>query len=187
VVKGISPESLLDTYQAERHPPTARALRYTMAQNAISRVDPRTAALRDTLAEVMAMDEPRKHLAAMISGLDVRYDLGDGHPLLGRRVPDLDLVTADGPTHLYALLREARPVLLNLGEPDAFDLGGHAERVQLVDARCEVPWELPAIGEVDSPTALLIRPDGHVAWVGARSDSRLDDTLSMWFGTVVAT
>jgi 3-(3-hydroxy-phenyl)propionate hydroxylase len=187
VVKGISPESLLDTYQDERHPPTARALRYTMAQNAISRVDPRTAALRDTVAEVTVMDEPRKHLAAMISGLDVRYDLGEGHPLLGRRVPDLDLVTADGPTHVYALLHEARPVLFNLGEPGTFDIGEWAERVELVDARCEAPWELPAIGEVDTPGAVLIRPDGHVAWVGARANSGLDDTLAMWFGAAVAT
>jgi 3-(3-hydroxy-phenyl)propionate hydroxylase len=186
VVEGTSPESLLDTYQAERHPATARALRYTMAQNAISRVDPRTEALRDTLADVLGMDEPRKHLAAMISGLDVRYDLGDGHPLLGRRVPDLDLVTADGPTHIYALLHQARPVLLNLGEPGTFDLGERGERVRLVDARCEGGWELPAIGEVDAPAAVLIRPDGHLAWVGDRADPQLSDALAAWFGVGVA-
>jgi 3-(3-hydroxy-phenyl)propionate hydroxylase len=187
VVKGISPESLLDTYQAERHPPTARALRYTMAQNAISRVDPRTEALRDTVAEVAAMDEPRKHLAALISGLDVKHDLGEGHPLLGRRVPDLDLVTAAGPTRVYALLHQARPVLLNLGDAGAFDIGEWAERVQLVDARCEGPWELPAIGVVDSPTAILIRPDGHVPWVGDRADASLIEALSDWFGSRVLT
>jgi 2-polyprenyl-6-methoxyphenol hydroxylase-like FAD-dependent oxidoreductase len=185
VVKGISPESLLDTYQAERHPPAARALRYTMAQNAISRVDPRSEALRDTVAEVAVMDEPRKHLAALISGLDVRHGLGEGYPLLGRRVPDLDLVTAGGPTHVYALLHEGRPVLLNLGEPGALDIGGWADRVQLVDARCEGPWELPAIGEVDSPTAVLVRPDGHVAWVAVDDrDIRLTDALGTWFGSV---
>jgi 3-(3-hydroxy-phenyl)propionate hydroxylase len=187
VVKGTTPESLLDTYQAERHPPTARALRYTMAQNAISRIDPCAEALRDTLAEVLVMDEPRKHLAAMISGLDVRYDLGEGHPLLGRRVPDLDLVTADGLTHVHALLHEARPVLLNLGEPCAFDRGEWPEHVQVVDAHTDGTWELPAIGEVDTPGAVLIRPDGHVAWVGDRADPGLDDALVKWFGAAVAT
>jgi 2-polyprenyl-6-methoxyphenol hydroxylase-like FAD-dependent oxidoreductase len=186
VVKGVSPESLLDTYQEERHPAAAASLAYTMALNALSRVDPRTEALRDTIAEVSAMDEPRRHLGALASGLGVRYDLGEGHPLLGRRVPDLDLVTADGPTTVYALLHEARPVLLNLGEAGAIDIGGWADRVQLVDARCEGPWELPAIGVVDSPTAVLVRPDGHVAWVGAGegADAGLTDALGTWFGPV---
>ncbi|HEY2052845.1 MAG TPA: FAD-dependent monooxygenase [Solirubrobacterales bacterium] len=182
VVKGISLEDLLDTYQEERHPAVARSVQYTMALNALSRVDPRTEALRDTIAEVSEMAEPRKHLGALASGLGVRYDLGDGHPLLGRRVPDLDLVTAEAPTTIYALLHRARPVLLNLGEPGAFDIGGWTERVHLVDARCEDRWELPAIGEVDSPTALLIRPDGHVAWVGDEDDAGLPDALAMWFG-----
>ena len=183
VLNGVSPESLLDTYQEERHPAAAASLAYTMALNALSRVDPRTEALRDTIAEVTAMDEPRNHLGALASGLGVRYDLGEGHPLLGRRVPDLDLVSADGPTHVYALLHEARPVLLNLGEPGAFDVGGWADRVQLVDARCEGPWELPAIGVVESPTAVLVRPDGHVAWVGGEGvEAGLTDALGTWFG-----
>jgi 2-polyprenyl-6-methoxyphenol hydroxylase-like FAD-dependent oxidoreductase len=182
VVKGTSPEALLDTYQAERHSPTARSLRYTMAQNALSRVDPRTEALRDTIAEVTVMDEPRRHLAAMIAGLDVRYDLGDGHPLLGRRVPDLDLATAEGPARVYSLLHEARPVLLNFGEPGLLDLGPWSDRVRAVDARCDAPWELPALGEVPAPAAVLVRPDGHVAWVGDGTAAGLADALTTWFG-----
>ncbi len=182
VVKGISPDSLLDTYQEERQPTIARSLKYTMALNALMRVDPRTEALSETIAEVTVMDEPRKHLGALASGLGVRYDLGEGHPLLGRRVPDLDIVTAEGPTTVFALMHQARPVLLNLGGAGAFDLAGWADRIDLVDARCDAPWGLPAIGEVDSPTALLIRPDGHVAWVGDRDDDALIDALTTWFG-----
>ena len=182
VVRGQSPEALLDTYQEERHPAVARSLRYTMALNALMRVDPRTEALGDVLAEVTVLEEPRKHLGALASGLGVHYDLGEGHPLLGRRVPDLDLVTADGPTTVFALMYEARPVLLNLGEPGAFDGGEWTDRIRLVDARCEGPWVLPAIGEVDSPTAVLIRPDGHVAWVGDRDDPGLADAVATWFG-----
>jgi 3-(3-hydroxy-phenyl)propionate hydroxylase len=183
VVMGISPDDLLDTYQAERHPATARSLRYTMALNAISRVDPRAEALRDTVAEVTVMEEPRKHLGALQSGLDVHYDLGDGHPLLGRRMPDLDLETADGPGRVYSLLHRARPLLLNLGEAGTLDIGPWADRVQVVDAEHEGPWELPVIGEVDAPTAVLIRPDGHVAWVGDRAEASLAAALTTWFGS----
>ena len=122
VVNRTSPESLLDTYHAERHPVGARVLHNTMAQVALSRTDERSQALRDTMLELLSMDEPRKRIAAMISGLDIHYDLGDGHPLLGRRMPDLDVHTADGPTRVFTLLHDARPVLLNLGEPGGFDI-----------------------------------------------------------------
>jgi hypothetical protein len=183
VVKATSPEVLLDTYQAERHPATARSLRYTMALNAISRVDPRAEALRDTVAEVTVMEEPRRHLGALQSGLDVHYDLGEGHPLLGRRMPDLDLTGADGPFTVYSLLHQARPLLLNLGEPRAVDIGPWADRVLVIDAEHEGPWELPVIGEVDAPTAVLVRPDGHVAWVGEGTDAGLTPALTTWFGS----
>jgi 2-polyprenyl-6-methoxyphenol hydroxylase-like FAD-dependent oxidoreductase len=182
VVNGTSSDSLLDTYQAERHPPTARSLQLTMAQTALQRGETRIEAMRDTLAELMAMDEPRKHLAAQLAGLDVRYDLGDGHPLLGRRMPDLDLVTADGPLRVYTLLHQARPVLLNLGEPGAFDITPWLDRVQLVDAEYTGRWELPALGAVTAPSAVLIRPDGHVAWVGDDTNLGLADALTAWFG-----
>ena len=118
----------------------------------------------------------------MMSGLDIHYDLGEGHPLLGRRMPDLDLVTADGPLRVFSLLHEARPVLLNLGEPGAFDITPWAARVQLVDATYAGTWELPALGAVAAPTAVLIRPDGYVAWVGDGTQLGLADALTTWFG-----
>jgi hypothetical protein len=119
----------------------------------------------------------------MMSGLGIHYDLGEGHPLLGRRMPDLDLVTADGPLRLYTLLHDARPVLLNLGEPGAVDFAAWAGRVQLIDAEYGGAWELPAIGAVTAPTAVLVRPDGHVAWVGEGDQLGLADALTTWFGT----
>ena len=182
VVKGISPESLLDTYHAERHPVAARVLRNTMAQVALMRVDDRIEALRETMSELLSMDEPRKRFAARMSGLDIHYDLGDDDPLLGRRMPDLDLVTDDGPLRVFTLLHDARPVLLNLGEPGAIDITPWADRVQSIDATYDGKWELPAIGVVTAPSAVLIRPDGYVAWVGAGTQQGLVDALTTWFG-----
>ena len=182
VVKGTSPESLLDTYHAERHPVGARVLRNTMAQVALTRVDDRIEALRDSVSELLSMDEPRKRFAAMMSGLDIHYNLGDGHPLLGRRMPDLDLLTADGPIRVFTLLHHARPVLLNLGEPGAVAIKPWSDRVQIVDAKYHGKWELPAIGAVTAPTAVLIRPDGYVAWVGDQTQVGLIDALTTWFG-----
>jgi 2-polyprenyl-6-methoxyphenol hydroxylase-like FAD-dependent oxidoreductase len=182
VVAGTSPESLLDTYHAERHPVGARVLRSTMAQVALTGTDERTRALHETMTELLAMDEPRKRIAGMLSGLDIHYDLGDGHPLLGRRMPDLDLVTADGPRRAFTLLHDARPVLLNLRAPSRFDLTPWADRVHMVDASYVGPWDLPVIGAVAAPTAVLIRPDGYVAWVGDLSEPGLPDALTTWFG-----
>jgi 2-polyprenyl-6-methoxyphenol hydroxylase-like FAD-dependent oxidoreductase len=186
VVKRTSPDGLLDTYHAERHPVAARVLRGTMAQTALMRVDDRIEALRDTVSELLSMDEPRKRFAAMMSGLDIHYDLGEGHPLLGRRMPDLDLVTANGPLRVFTLLHDVRPVLLNLGEPGGFDITPWADRVQLIDAECDGSWELPAIGTVTAPSAVLIRPDGHVAWVGDATQVGLADALTTWFGPPTA-
>ncbi len=182
VVNRTSPESLLDTYHAERHPVGARVLRNTMALVALRRQDERTNALRDTIAELVGMDEPRRRLAAEMSGLGIHYDLGEGHPLLGRRMPDLDLVTAAGPLRVFTLLNDARPVLLNLCEPGGFDIARWADRVQLIDAEYDGPWELPALGAVSAPTAVLIRPDGYVAWVGDGTDLGLPEALTTWFG-----
>ncbi len=186
VVNGTSPESLLDTYHAERHPVGARVLRNTMALVALRRPDERTKALGETIAELLRSDEPRTRLAATMSGLDIHYDLGEGHPLLGRRMPDLDLVTADGPLRVFTLLHDARPVLLNLGEPGGFDITPWADRVQLVDAEYVGPWELPALGAVTAPTAALIRPDGYVAWVGDPTQPGLAEALTTWFGPPTA-
>jgi 3-(3-hydroxy-phenyl)propionate hydroxylase len=183
VVNGTSPESLLDTYHAERRPVAARVLQNTMAQTALLRSDARVDALRDTMSELLSMDEPRKRFGAMMSGLDIHYDLGEGHPLLGRRMPDLDLVTADRPLRVFALLHDARPVLLDLGEPGGFDIAPWADRVRLVEADYAGRWELPVLGEVTPPTAVLIRPDGHVAWVGENGTrAGLHDSLTTWFG-----
>jgi 2-polyprenyl-6-methoxyphenol hydroxylase-like FAD-dependent oxidoreductase len=183
VVERLSPEDLLDTYHAERHPVAARVLRITMAQTALLRPDERTEALRETMSELLSMDEPRRRLAGTMSGLDLHYDLGGGHPLLGRRMPDLDLVTAGGPLRVFTLLHGARPVLLNLGEPGRLDVAPWADRVQSIDAEYAGVWELPVMGAVTAPTAVLIRPDGHVAWVGEhRGDVGLVDALTSWFG-----
>ncbi len=184
VVNHISPDSLLDTYHAERHPIAARVLRNTLAQMALLRRpdDERTKALRDTMSELLSMDEPRKRFAAMMTGLGIHYDLGAGHPLLGRRMPDLDLVTDNGPLRVFALLHDARPVLLNLGEPGDFDITPWADRVKAINAKYVGEWVLPALGAVTAPTAVLIRPDGYVAWVGKHTQLELVDALTTWFG-----
>jgi 3-(3-hydroxy-phenyl)propionate hydroxylase len=181
VVGGRSPETLLDTYQAERHPVAARVQQSTMARTVLARSDARVDALRDTMAELMGMEEPRKRVAGEMSGLDIHYELGDGHPLLGRRMPDLDLVTADGPLRVFSLLHDARPALLNLAEPGSLDITPWADRVRLTDADYSGRWELPVLGEVDAPAAVLIRPDGYVAWVGDGTDAGLRDALTTWF------
>jgi 2-polyprenyl-6-methoxyphenol hydroxylase-like FAD-dependent oxidoreductase len=186
VIKGTSPHSLLDSYHAERHPVAAQVLRDTLAQVALLRADDRTAALRDTVSELLSMDEPRKRLAARMSGLDIHYDFGVGHPLLGRRMPDLDLVTANGPLRVFSLLHAARPVLLNFQQPGGFDIARWADRVQLIDATYSGPWELPALGTVTAPAAVLVRPDGHVAWVADSCQPGLTDALTTWFGPPMA-
>jgi 2-polyprenyl-6-methoxyphenol hydroxylase-like FAD-dependent oxidoreductase len=186
VVNRTSPESLLDTYHAERHPVAARVLHNTIAQVALFRPDDRIKTLGDTISELLSMDEPRTRFAAMMSGLGIHYDLGEGHPLLGRRMPDLDLVTANGPLRVFTLLHDARPVLLNLGEPGGFDITPWADRVQLIDAKYVGTWELPALGAVTAPTAVLIRPDGYVAWVGDLNQLGLADALTTWFGSPTA-
>ncbi len=186
VIKRASPESLLDSYHAERHPVAARVLQITMAAVALRRPDERTKALRDMVSLLLGIDEPRKRIAAEMSGLGIRYDFGEGHPLLGRRMPDLDLVTASGPLRVVTLLHNARPVLINFAEPGGFDIAAWANRVQLIDAKYAGAWELPALGTVTAPTAVLIRPDGYVAWVGDEFQSGLVDALTTWFGPPAA-
>lgn len=186
VVNGTSPQSLLDTYHSERHPVGARVLHNTRAQVALSTPGERHQALRDTMTELLGMDEPRKRMAGMVSGLDIHYDLGDGHPLLGRRMPDLDLETADGPTRVFTLLHDARPVLLNFGESAAFDLSPWGDRVRFVDAKRDGALELPVLDEIDAPAAVAIRPDGYVAWVGDMMDPELPRALDTWFGATAS-
>jgi 3-(3-hydroxy-phenyl)propionate hydroxylase len=182
VVKGTSPQSLLDTYHEERHPVGARVLQNTMAQVALTSPGDRHQALRDTITELLSMDEPRRTIAAMMSGLDIHYDLGAGHPLLGRRMPDLDIATVAGPVRVYELLHGAKPVLLSLDRQRVLDITPWADRVQPIDAEYGGPWELPVVGSVSAPVALVIRPDGYVAWVGDGTGAGLRDALTTWFG-----
>ena len=240
VVKRISPDSLLDTYQVERHPVAARALQNTMAAVALRRTDDRTKALEKVVCELFVLDEPRRRLAGMMSGLDIHYDVGKGlslvagqmsgqqapdsgasdprrgnnaadqgatrvprerqglgaddvHPLLGRRMPDLDLVAAGGPMRVYSLLHGAAPVLINFGEPGRFEIVPWADRVRVVDAQYTGAWELPVLGAVEAPKAVLVRPDGYVAWVapadaevGNHTQVGLTDALTTWFGSATA-
>jgi 2-polyprenyl-6-methoxyphenol hydroxylase-like FAD-dependent oxidoreductase len=187
VVKGVSPERLLDTYQDERQPITARALQHVMAKTVLLRADDRTQALVDVVSGLVTMDEPRKHLAGVMSGLDIHYELGDGHPLLGRRMPDLDLLTADRQLRMFELLHRAEPLVLNLAEPGSVDVVPWSNRVQLVEASYHGEWELPVLGVVGAPTAVLVRPDGYVAWVGEGTDVGLTGALATWFGPGAAT
>src|SRR5256885_3514997 len=182
VVKGTSPDSLLDTYHAERHPVAARVLRNTIAQVLLINPNDYVKTLGEIITELLTMEQPRRRFAAMVSGLDIHYDVGVGHPLLGRRMPDLDLHTGDGPARVFTLLHEARPVLLNFGEAAGFDISPWANRVRLVHATHDGAWELPALGEVPAPPAVLIRPDGHVAWTGDLTDPDLPQALTTWFG-----
>jgi hypothetical protein len=182
VVKGISADRILDTYQAERHPVAAGILRNTMAQTALLRFDERVDALRETMSELLSLDEPRRAVGAMLSGLDIHYDLGEGHPLLGRRVPDLDLETAAGPRRLFSLLHDARPVLLGLGQSLVRACSPWADRVSMTEAQYAGPWQLPVVGQVTAPSAVLIRPDGYVAWVGEGTEGGLNKALTNWFG-----
>ncbi|MCK1358938.1 FAD-dependent monooxygenase [Bradyrhizobium sp. 199] len=183
VVKGVSPGSLLDSYHAERHPVAARVLKNTMAQIALlRRGDEGRKAARDTIAELLGMDEPRKRFGAMMSGLDIAYDLGEGHALLGRRMPDLDLTVEGQKRTLFSLLHRARGVLLDFGKRGAIDVAPWADRIDVVDATYHGVWELPVSGQVAAPSAVLVRPDGHVAWVGDGRQSGLEEAMTRWFG-----
>lgn len=181
VIKGVSPESLLDSYHNERHPVGARVLRNTMAQMALlRRAEPHLKAARDCVSELLGFEDARKQFAAMMSGLDIRYDIGEGHPLIGRRMPDLDLETDSGPARVYTLLHEARPLLLDFG--CGLDIAPWADRVRHVDARYEGAWELPVLGMVAAPGAVLVRPDGYVAWTGDQNTEEFATALTAWFG-----
>ena len=184
-VKGISRDSLLDTYQVERHPVAARVLRYTMAHVALQRTDERTEALGETVSEMLKLDQVRRQMTADLSGLDIRYSAGEGHPLIGRRMPDLDLVFDGDTQRLFTLLHHARPLLLNLGDPGTIDIRKWADRVHLIDAQCSGCWEIPVVGDITAPKAVLVRPDGYVVWAGDPNRPELTDALSGWFGPAI--
>ena len=117
----------------------------------------------------------------MMSGLDVHYDLGEGHPLVGRRMPDVDIRTAGPATRVYELLHDARPVLIHFGSTGNSGVAPWP-RVRFVDATYDGAWEVPLLGRVEAPAAALIRPDGYVAWAGELSDPALPNALTRWFG-----
>lgn len=202
VVRGDTAPALLDTYHSERHAADARALELSMAQTVLQRVDARTAALNAVLErEVFGggatdasgsaasaasaaagglSDGARVRVAALIHGLDVAYAAPEGaHPLVGRRVPDLDLVIGGDVVRMYSLLYRARPVLVDLSA--GIELGGWSGRVDRVDAAYAGTWTLPVLGAVSAPAAVLVRPDGHVAWV-ADGVEPIEAALARWFG-----
>ena len=179
VVKGVSSDTLLDTYTSERHPVAAGVLRDTLAHVAAVRTDARTKALNEVMGELLALEEPRRMMGGRMSGLDIRYELGEGHPLMGRRMPDLDLLVDGATVRVSSLLREARPLLLEFG---ATGISFAPDRVRMVAARTDNDWLLPVIGKVRAPSAVLVRPDGHVAWVGEGSSAGLMEAAARWFG-----
>lgn len=182
VVKGIAPDALLESYHAERHPVGARVLQATMAQVALHREDERTRAAREIIGELLTLDAARTQIAGMMSGLDIHYDIGHAHPLLGRRMPDLEVDLASGSWRVFTLLHKAQPVLLNFGAPTSLDVGAWSDRVRVVVARYSGSWDLPVLGAVAAPHAVLVRPDGHVAWVGDGTSDGLEEALHTWFG-----
>ncbi|HEY3504121.1 MAG TPA: FAD-dependent monooxygenase [Actinocatenispora sp.] len=186
VVRGDQPDALLDTYEAERHPVAAQVLDNTRAQVALGRYDPQTEALRAVVAGLLADPDANARLAAMVSALDIAYDLGGGHPLVGRRLPDVDL--ADG-RRAYELLHDGRPVLLDLAADRerhltaaAFPAEPTGRCLAYVPATCTATsWRLPVLGTVATPTAVLVRPDGYVAWAAADGGTAgLDRALGTW-------
>ncbi|RKS97183.1 3-(3-hydroxy-phenyl)propionate hydroxylase [Streptomyces sp. 3211.6] len=193
VVRGQAPESLLDSYHDERHPVGERVLHNTRAQAALARPGAATDALREVFGSLMVFDDVNRVLRHMLTALDVRYPAGGDHPMEGRRVFDADLKTDEGVIGVYQLLHAARPVLLDLSGRAGLAgvAAGWAGRVDLVAARAEEElWPVPPVGEVPAPAALLIRPDGHVAWAadaGAEPDlAALRAALTTWFGPALA-
>ncbi len=182
VVRGTSPDSLLDSYHAERHPIGARVLRDTLTHAALQDTDRRTVALRETLAELVAMEEPRCGSPGRAPGWtsatpwERATRCSGGGCRIAIWSPPADRVRA------FELLHEAQPVLINLGGPGELDIAPWGDRVTAVDARDNGTWELPVTGVVSAPTGVLIRPDGHVAWVGEGTQSGLVEALATWFG-----
>ncbi|MDX3691337.1 FAD-dependent monooxygenase [Streptomyces europaeiscabiei] len=182
VASGRAPESLLDTYHAERHPVGRRLLMNTQAQGMLFLSGDEMQPLRDVLAELIRYDDVSRHLAGMVSGLDIRYDLGAGdHPLLGMRMPRQELITASGKTTSTELLHQARGVLLDLADDPRLreTAGGWADRVDVVTV---TPHDLRPGSPLEGTRAVLVRPDGYVAWTSPGSGAGPADALGHWFG-----
>lgn len=174
VVNGWAPPGLLDSYEAERHPVGQRVMMHSMAQSALMAGGPEVAELRKLFGELIAMPEVSEHLGRLLAGSDVRYDVGDDHRLSGYLVPE---VTLDDGRRVASLLHKARPVLLDLcGGAAATGARGWADRVDIVEAEL-----------AGGPAAILLRPDGYVAWAAdefvAGATSSLEAALGRWFGS----
>ncbi|WP_431953890.1 FAD-dependent monooxygenase [Nocardia lijiangensis] len=192
VLDNASPDSLLDTYHEERHPIAATVLRLTKAQTALIKPGRQNDALRDVIADILTVPEVCLRLSGILSGLDLRYPLGDTHPLLGRRMPNLALSIDRGVTDVFTVLQQARPILIDLGAAVSADiLAPWADRVNRVDARLESAqpgdrWHLPVFGDVPAVDAMLVRPDGYVAWVNPANrpidHETLTTALTQWLG-----
>jgi len=182
VVQQRAPEALLDTYHAERHPVGSRLLMNTRAQGLLFLSGPEVQPLRDVLTELIQYEPVSRHLAAMVSGLEIRYDVGGGrHPLLGRRMPNLELIGDDFKTSSTELLRGGRGLLLDLEDNAVLRrrAAGWADRVDIVTA---APHDLAGDSPLAGTASLLIRPDGHVAWAAPGSHNDLPTGLERWFG-----
>lgn len=181
VIAGRSSDTLLDSYEAERLPVADRVLHNTLAQVALTSGGARSQALRDITAQLLATDGARIPLAAMLCALDVAYDLDvsdAAHPLVGRRMPDIDLDPTGSRIRLFELLHGAQPVLVNFGSQELDGSAGAVAGVRSVRVACDDALELPVFGIVASPRAALVRPDGHVAWAGEPTDPGLHRALT---------
>ncbi|MGA5193732.1 FAD-dependent monooxygenase [Streptomyces exfoliatus] len=182
VVRGTAPEALLDTYHDERHPVGQRLMMNTRAQGLLFLGGPEIQPLRDVIGELLTHEEVARHLSGMVSGLEIRYDVGTGtNPLLGLRMPHLELVSDTAKTSSTALLHAGRGILLDL--EDNAELrrraDGWTDRVDLVTA---APHGVDPDGPLAGVSAVLVRPDGHVAWVAPGSHHDLPMALGRWFG-----
>jgi bifunctional hydroxylase/dehydrase len=181
VLHGWAPSGLLDTYHSERHPVGARLLRNTRAQGFLYLSGDEVQPLRDVMAELIEFKSVSRHLAGIVSGLDIRYDVGWGdHPLLGRRMPHQDLVIGESATSTTQLLHSARGVLLDFAGNSELrhTASGWAGRVDIVTA---TPLTLGTAGQLANTEAILLRPDGYVAWA-APGGGELSEALHRWFG-----
>jgi bifunctional hydroxylase/dehydrase len=182
VLRGDAPEALLDTYHDERHPVGRQLLTNTQAQSLLILGGDEVAPMRQVLTELLGYPQVGRHLAAMVSGLDIRYDVGGGdHPLLGARMPHLELAAMDGRTSSTALLRTGRGVLLDLADNAVLRgrVSGWSDRVDVVTA---APVGVGPDAPLAGVAGVLLRPDGHVAWIAPGGRLDLPAALRRWFG-----
>ncbi|MTE20988.1 SDR family oxidoreductase [Streptomyces sp. TRM43335] len=188
-VRGTAPEELLDTYHDERHPVGERVLSTIRAQALLLLGSPEVESLRAVFGELIPYEDVRRHLAGVVSGLDIRYGAGDGHPLTGTRLPHVELAGPHGPLSTPTLLRAARGVLLVLTDDPALRTETLAVARPWAHAVDATVAAAVADGPLAGSHAVLVRPDGHVAWVGSETTAPtagLTEALRRWFGSRAA-